>query len=163
VIGGEHFELDALHWTRLDWQLPETADFQAGVRAAIEGVPRWACSGNYLSQAQAIAWPAADTLIWLDIPLRTVLRRVVSRSWRRWREDKLLWGTNREVFWRHLKLWDQEESLISFAVRQHRRKQREYAAELADPRWAQLRKFRLRSARAVAGFLGEDEGEVVRG
>lgn len=83
VIGGEHVELDALHWQLPDWQEPEPADFQAAVRASIEATPRWASSGNYLSKVQEIVWPAADTLIWLDMPLPTVLRRVIARSWRR--------------------------------------------------------------------------------
>ena len=101
----------------------------------------------------------ADPLIWLDMPLRTVLPRVIGRSWRRWRDDELLWGTQKEQFWRHLKLWDTEESLISFAIRYHRPKQRQHAAQLADPRWAHLHKFRPRSPKAVAAFLDRVEGE----
>jgi adenylate kinase family enzyme len=154
TIGGAHIELDALFWRTPGWQPPEDSDFRAAIRDAIESAPRWASSGNYLSHgAQDILWPLADTLIWLDMPLTTVLPRVVSRSWRRWRDDELLWGTQRESFWKHLKLWDTEESLISFAIRYHRPKQRQYAAEFADPRWEHLRKYRLRSPRAVEAFV----------
>jgi adenylate kinase family enzyme len=161
LIGGKHIELDALFWRIPDWQQPEAADFRARISEAIAGQPRWVSSGNYLSWgAQDLLWPLADTLIWLDMPLPTVLRRVTSRSWRRWRDDELLWGTQREQFWRHLKLWDPEESLISFAVRYHRPKQREYAAHLDDPRWAQLRKYRLRSPRAVAAFVARCEEQA---
>ena len=152
LIGGVHVELDALFWLP-NWTEPDSSDFQAKVSDAVEGQPRWASSGNYIGRgAQQILWPRADTLIWLDMPLRTVLHRVVARSWRRWRDRELLWGTNYEEGWKHLKLWDQEESLIAFAIRNHRAKQRQYAAQLADPRWAHLRKYRLRSPRAVASF-----------
>ncbi|MDA0351183.1 MAG: adenylate kinase [Chloroflexi bacterium] len=157
IVGGTHVELDALYWRIPCWQPPEAADFQAAVRDSIAGTPRWASSGNYLgSGAQEILWPLADTLIWLDMPLPMVLRRVVKRSWRRWRDDELLWGTQRENFWDHLKLWT-DESLIHFAIRYHRPKRRQYAAEFTDPRWAHLRKYRLRSPSAVAAFLDRIE------
>ena len=157
VIDGKYIELDALFWRTPGWQEPEAADFQAAVRSSIETTSRWASSGNYLSHGvQDILWPLADTLIWLDTPLVTVLRRVLSRSWRRWRDDELLWGTQREDFWDHLKLWN-DQSLIHFAIRYHRPKQRRYAAEFADPRWAHLRKYRLRSPKAVDAFLDRVE------
>lgn len=153
LVGGTHIELDALFWLP-GWQESENDDFRAKVSEAIEGEARWASSGNYLGRgAQPILWPAADTLIWLDMPLRTVLRRVITRSWQRSRSDELLWGTNTESFTKHLKLWDPEESLIAFAIKYHRIKQREYQAQLADPRWAHLQKYRLRTPRAVASFL----------
>ncbi len=153
LINGKHIELDALFWRNPNWQQPETAEFQAAMRAAVESTPRWTSSGNYFGGgAQEILWPLADTLIWLDMPLRTVLPRVVNRSWRRWRDNELLWGTQRENFWDHLKLWN-AESLIHFAIRYDRPKRRTYAAEFADPRWSHLWKYRLRSPQAVASFL----------
>ncbi len=153
LIDGKHIELDAIFWRNPGWQEPEASEFQAAVRAAIDGTPRWTSSGNYFRHATPdILWPLADTLIWLDMPLRAVLPRVVRRSWRRWRDDELLWGTQRENFWDHLKLWN-KESLIHFAIRYDRPKRRAYAAEFADPRWAHLQKYRLRTPRAVASFL----------
>ncbi len=153
LIDGKHIELDAIFWRNPGWQEPEPDEFQAAVRSAIDGAPRWTSSGNYFGHgARDILWPLADTLIWVDMPLRTVLPRVVRRSWRRWRDGELLWGTQRENFWDHLKLW-QEESLIHFAIRYHRPKQRQYSAEFRNPRWSHLQKYRLRSPRAVASFL----------
>lgn len=164
MIGGRHIELDALFWTNPNWQQPAAEDFQAKIQEELVGQSRWVSSGNYFSWgAQEILWPQADTLIWPDMPFPTVFRRVVTRSWRRWRNDEVLWGTQREQFAKHLKLWDPEQSLISFAIRYHRPKQRQYAAELADPRWAHLRKYRLRSPQAVDAFLGAVEREAVYG
>lgn len=167
LIDGTHVELDAIFWRNPGWQEPEPTEFQAAVRDAIDGLPRWASSGNYFGHgARDILWPLADTLIWVDMPLRTVLPRVVRRSWQRWRDDELLWGTQRENFWDHLKLW-RSESLIHFAVRYQRPKQRQYAAEFLEPRWSHIRKYRLRSPRAVASFLeaarAERASEVTSG
>lgn len=158
AIGGVHVELDALYWLP-DWTHSETADFQAKIQAAIEGQPRWASSGNYITRGQPILWPQADTVVWLDMPLPTILRRVVTRSWQRHRGGELLWGTNTEDFWSHLKLWNTEESLIAFAIRYHRTKQRQFIAEFHDPRWAHLRKYRLRSPEAVERFASRVERE----
>jgi len=159
LIGGKHIELDALHWLP-DWQKPADEDFEAAIRLAVDEAPRWTTSGNYLRHTLAITWPLADTLIWLDLPLRTIVPRVISRNWRRWRNNELLWGTNREDFSRHLKLWDQQESLISFAIRQQRPKQRQHTALLADPRWSHLQRHHLRSTAEVARFLEQVEREV---
>lgn len=153
ATGGKHIELDALYWRNPSWQEPQASEFQADVRGSVEATPRWTSCGNYIgSGAQDILWPLADTLIWLDMPLHTVLPRVVRRSWRRWRDDELLWGTQRETFWDQLKLW-RGESGIHFAIRYHRSKRRAYAAEFADPKWTHLQKYRLRSPQAVASFL----------
>lgn len=163
-LGGRHVELDALYWALPNWKEPERADFQARMREAIRNQTRWASSGNYFGGgAREILWPHADTLIWLDMPLRTVLPRVITRSWRRWRDHELLWGTNYEEGWRHLKLWNPSESLIAFAVRYDRQKRRAYAAEFDDPRWAHLAKYRLRSPRAAAAFLEAAEAPAVTG
>lgn len=167
LIDGKHVELDALFWRNPGWQEPEPTEFQAAVRSSIDETPRWTSSGNYFGHgAKDILWPLADTLIWVDMPLRTVLPRVVSRSWRRWRDDELLWGTQRENFWDHLKVW-REESLIHFAIRYDRPKRRSYEGEFANPRWADLRKYRLRSPRAVASFLeaarASRASEAIRG
>jgi len=159
LIGGKHVELDALYWLP-NWTESETPAFQSRIREAIEGQPRWASSGNYITRAQDILWPEADTLVWLDLPLRTVLRRVVARTWRRWRDNELLWGTNRENVWRHLMLWDSDRSLVTFAIRYHRLKQREYAAQLADPRWSHLKRHHLRTPAEVARFLEQVEAQI---
>ena len=51
--------------------------------------------------------------------------RVLSAAtWRRWRDKEVLWGTNTEHITDQLMLWDQNRSLISFSVRNHRRRRR---------------------------------------
>lgn len=138
-----HIELDALYWEP-NWVGAEREAFRTRVDAATSA-EGWTSSGNYLSTVQDLVWGRADTVVWLDYPLRVLVPRLWQRTYRRWRAHELLWSTNRETAWKHLKLWDQEESLIAFQLRQQGPKRRRYAAEMRDPRWAHLTFERLRS------------------
>ncbi|MSQ62109.1 MAG: hypothetical protein EXR43_05995 [Dehalococcoidia bacterium] len=93
-------------------------ELAARVAAATAG-DDWAMAGNY-RRTMPITWPRADTIIWLDLPLALVVRRVLVRSWQRSGSKELLWGANVERFWTHLKLWNRKESLVAWAVTTHR-------------------------------------------
>ena len=45
--------------------------------AAVTG-ERWVIDGNYTSQVKDLVWARADTVVWLDLPRRTVMRRIIS-------------------------------------------------------------------------------------
>ena len=152
-LGVPFIELDALFWEP-GWVEPETAVFRERVRRAI-ATDAWVVDGNYRSRQQDISWAAADTVVWLDLGLATLVRRCVQRSWRRSRSGDLLWGTNRERFWNHLMLWDPQRSLIAFTIRTHHARRRDYEAAVADPRWSHVTFIRLRSRREVDDWLGE--------
>jgi adenylate kinase family enzyme len=71
-------ELDALFHLP-EWGVPEDAAFQALVADAIAAAPDgWVIAGNYFSRIQEVSWPLADTVIWLDFPLRVTMPRVAS-------------------------------------------------------------------------------------
>jgi adenylate kinase family enzyme len=156
LIDGARIELDALYWLP-EWQAPTTEDFQATVAAAVDAAPRWVISGNYLSHGiPEITWARGDTLIWLDLPLRTILPRLLRRAWRRWRDYELLqlqWGTATESLGQHL-------SLLGDVVRHHRRDRRHHAERFADPRWSHLQRHHLRSPSEVARFLDHVEAQL---
>jgi hypothetical protein len=161
LIGGTHIELDALFWLP-DWQESSTEDFQAKVRAATTASPRWTVSGNYFSHGiLEIIWANGDTVIWLDLPLRSSFPRLLHRIWRRWRDDELLWGTSRENIWNHFKLWS-NDSLPGYVLRNHRRGRHHHAAIFHDPHWQHLRRHRLRSPSEVTRFLDQVEREAAR-
>ena len=147
-----HIELDALYW-RPGWTGAPPEEFAAAVADAVNASERWVLSGNYITNQAEVSWPLADQVVWLDLPLRVVLPRVVRRSWRRYRDRELLWGTNRERFWQHLKLWDPGQSLIAFAITAHRGKRQRYAEMMADPRWAHIDFVRLRSRAEIDAWL----------
>jgi adenylate kinase family enzyme len=150
-LGVPHVELDALFW-RPDWTEPPPEEFRAAVAEAV-APGRWVMSGSYARLQQDISWPLADQVIWLDLGLRTVLPRVIRRSWRRYRSDELLWGTNRERFWSHLKLWDPGESLIAFALTKSGQKRRTLEGFMADTQWSHIDFVRLRGQRAIDAWV----------
>jgi adenylate kinase family enzyme len=151
-LGVPFIELDALHWEP-GWVEAEREVFRERVRRAI-APESWVMAGNYTHQ-QDLSWPVADTVVWLDLGLPTVLRRCVVRSWRRWRSADLLWGTNREVFWEHLLLWNPDKSLIAYTIKTHRARRRRFEALMRDPRWSHLTFIRLRSVEAIDRWLDE--------
>ncbi len=159
-LGVPFIELDALHWEP-GWVMAAREVFRERVRRAIAPAS-WVMAGNYIGQQQDVSWPVADTIVWLDLGLPTVLRRCVVRCWRRWRSRELLWGTNREVFWEHLMLWNPDKSLIAYTIMTHRARRRKYEAFTREPRWSHLTFIRLRSveessSRAVPA-TGEPSG-----
>jgi adenylate kinase family enzyme len=151
-LGVPYVELDALNW-QPGWVGLADVDPDELMRQLTEATAGdgWVVAGSYRRFTQPVLGPRLQTIVWIDLPLPLILRRVVTRSWRRWRSGELLWGTNREDFWTHLKLWS-DESLIHWALTTHHRTRRRLQAEMADPAWAHVRFVRLRSVQQVDAF-----------
>jgi adenylate kinase family enzyme len=155
-LGVPHIELDAINWgpnwTPLD---PET--FRARVREAM-AADRWVCDGNY-SAVRPIVLDLADTVVWLDLPLRTCMVRMLRRTARRVGSREEMWGGNRER-WRDAFVG--RDSLFWWLLTQHRRKRRDYAARFATTDPERLRVFRFRtSAEADRWLNGVRRGDRV--
>jgi adenylate kinase family enzyme len=60
----------------------------------------WVCDGNYRGRLGSYTLERADLVVWLDLPLRIVLARVVRRTARRVRTREKVLGTNVET-WRN--------------------------------------------------------------
>ncbi len=148
-------DLDALFW-KPDWQQTECAEFREKIVEATAGTG-WVVAGNYVEHRD-LFWGRADHIIWLDIQLRLVLKRVVQRSYRRWRTQELLWGTNREDLASHLKLWDPEASLLSWAVKNHTVRRKDFAAAMVDERWRRATFLRFRSNEDARTWLSMASG-----
>ena len=151
AIGGSHLELDSVFhqpgWTPLD-----ADEFRRIVAEAVAG-DRWVIDGNY-SAVRPIVWARADTVVWLDLPRRTVMRQVIWRTLRRGVTREELWNGNREPL-RNFLTWAPEESIISWAWHSHAKYHDRYAAAAADPANAHLTFVRLTSRRAITRFLAE--------
>jgi adenylate kinase family enzyme len=144
-----HVELDSL-FHQPGWvPLPED-EFRrvAGAAAAGDG---WVMDGNY-SAVRPIVWARADTVVWLDLPRRTVMRQVVWRTLRRGVTRQELWNGNRESL-RNFLTWAPEESIISWAWHNHGKYRDRYGAAAADPANAHLTFVRLTSRRDITRFL----------
>ncbi|MFZ5781853.1 MAG: adenylate kinase [Pseudomonadota bacterium] len=140
-------ELDALFWGR-DWQ-PTPLDL---FRYRVECETRddgWIVVGNY-GQVRDLVWPAADTLIWLDLPLPLVMWRLVRRTVQRAASKEELWGTgNRETF-RNAFL--SRQSILLWALRTHRRNRERFAQECGHLA-GQKRIVRLQNKREIERFV----------
>ena len=145
-------ELDALYWEP-GWTEAELDVFQDRIQTATEP-DSWVMDGNYLSKQQEVSWPRADTVVFLDLPLPTLLQRCVRRCWQRWRSQEALYGgENRENLWEHLMVWDTDKSLLAHITTTHRRRRRDYAAMSRDPRWTHLTFIRLRSVAEIDAWF----------
>lgn len=76
VQGIPAVHLDRLFW-RPGWKQPPDAEFRAVVEAAV-AEPAWVMDGNY-SRTFDLRLPAADTIIFLDLPRYICFARVIRR------------------------------------------------------------------------------------
>jgi adenylate kinase family enzyme len=128
-LGVLYLELDAVHhlpgWTPIS---PDA--FAARVREAAAG-DSWVIDGNY-GAVRPIVWSRADTVVWMDPPRRTVMRRVLWRTVRRGVTRQTLWNGNRESL-RNLFSRDPGVNIALWAWRNHAKYRDRYAAAAADP------------------------------
>lgn len=141
-----HIELDALNWDP-GWTMPSAEEFRARVSAALAGLA-WVADGNY-SKARDIIWSRADTLIWLDYPLRVIVPRLLSRTFRRIVTRQELWNGNRET----LRAVLGRDSLFLYAFTSHRRRRQTYPPLIAH--YDHLHAIHLRTPRATRGWLAD--------
>jgi cytidylate kinase len=142
-LGVPFIELDALvHGP--NWN--ETPDEE--LRRLLEPVlarDGWVIDGGYRGKLGTLVLEQADVVLWLDLPVRVWLPRLVRRTIRRLRGREELWNGNRETV--RGAVWGRD-ALIPYALRAHRRHRRSYPVELAP-----FPVVRLRSRRAVDAFL----------
>jgi len=92
-LGLTHIELDALHW-RAGWSTEPPDVFRGRVAQALSA-ERWVVDGNY-GVIRDLVWPRADTVVWLDLPRRTLMRGVIWRSVSRAVRRPDLWSGHRD-------------------------------------------------------------------
>lgn len=116
--------------------------------AALAASERWATEWQYASARPVLA-ARADLVVWLDLPRRVVMHRVVRRTLRRRIRREELWNGNREPALRTV-LTDSDH-IVRWAWRTHAQHAERIAA-LAAQR-PELPIVRLRSAGAVERWL----------
>jgi adenylate kinase family enzyme len=142
-LGVPFVELDALvhgpGWV-------ETPDDE--LRAEVEpivGSDGWVIDGTYERKLGDLVLGAADTVVWLDLPVRVWLPRLLRRTVRRFRTHEELWNGNRESL--REALWGRE-SLFAWAFRSHFSRRRDWPERLAP-----YPVVRLRTNADVVRFL----------
>ena len=147
-LGVRHVELDALFWLP-DWQERDRDEFRAGVIRILDEPGGWVLDGNY-SSIQDDVLERADSVVWLDLPMRTCVWRVTRRAVSRARSREVLWGTNREA-WRNVV---GRNSLAWWVITTHGRRRRQTEARLGDPAQRPgIRVHRFRSTRAANAWV----------
>ena len=136
-LGLAYVELDALHHGP-NWSAPSAEEFRTRVRQAMAAAPEgWVIDGNYDGKLGETVVAAADTIVWLDPPLRTLLHRLWRRTSHRIRHEVELWNGNRET-WRSA-LWGRD-SLFAWTLRAFFRHRREWPRRFAaHPGFVRLR------------------------
>ena len=146
-LGVPYVELDALHHLP-NWTEATAEELRASVGAALDAAPEgWVVDGNYFGKLGDFVLTRADTVVWLDVPYLTAIRRVLFRTASRLVTRVELWNGNRET----LGLTLGRNSIVLWVLRYHR-----VFADKWEPRLAanpHLHVVRLRSQRAVSDWL----------
>ena len=110
-----------------NWQ--ETSDEE--LRRRLEPVLRgdgWVIDGTYMRKLGTTVLDGADKVVWLDLPTRVWLQRLLRRTARRMAGRERLWNENKEslksAFWGRA-------SLFGYAFIQQRVRRREWPHTLA--------------------------------
>jgi adenylate kinase family enzyme len=138
-----YHELDALHHGP-DWEPCPADELRARVEPIVQG-RSWVVDGTYRGTIGDLVPEAADLVVWLDLPVRVWLPRLVRRTARRVLRKEELWNGNRER-WRDV--LHPTNSVVVYALRNYRRTRRTLEAELA-----RFPVARLRSPAEVETFL----------
>ena len=142
-LGVPHVEVDALNHGP-SWVEASPAELRAGVEPLLEE-DGWVIDSVYRGKLGDLVLAAADTVVWLDLPMRTWLPRLVRRTARRIIRREVLWNGNRESL--RGAVWGRD-ALIPYALRTSGPRRRRYAIELAA-----FPVVRLRSTGDVAAWL----------
>jgi len=132
ALGVAHVELDALHHGP-NWQEASAEELRARVEAELEGLDGWVTDGNYMGKLGMCLIDQADTIVWLDPPLRKLLPRIYRRTRQRRRDRVELWNPGNFETWRGW--W----TLSSFAMRTHHRRRRYWPRRFEGRRVVRLR------------------------
>lgn len=143
-LGVPFVELDALvHGP--GWVEISDEDLRAALAPILAG-DGWVIDGSYTRKLGRVVIDAADTVVWLDLPLRVWLPRLVRRSYRRMRGGEPLWNGNRETL---RGLIGGRDSLFGYALQTHFQRRRRWPGLFAH-----RPVIRLRTTGEIADFLG---------
>jgi adenylate kinase family enzyme len=150
-LGVPAVELDAI-FHQAGWRPLPIDEFRRRVGAIVAG-DGWVVDGTY-SAVRDLVWARADTVVWFDLPRRTVMRQVLGRTLRRLVGRAELWNGNRESVTALFRL-DPEKSILRWAWVKHRVYSRRFAAAARDPAHSHLTFVRIGSRRDARRLLAD--------
>jgi adenylate kinase family enzyme len=143
-LGVPFHELDAYHHVGPNWTEATADELRAKVEPIVAS-EAWVIDGTYRGKIGDVVPDAADVVVWLDLPLRVWLPRLLRRTARRVVRREELWNGNRER-WRDV--FHPTNSVVIYALRNHAKTRRTLEAELA-----RFPVTRLRTQAEVDAFL----------
>ncbi len=147
LLGVPHVELDALHHGP-NWDEAPAELLQERVRAALAAAPEgWVVDGNYHGKLGSLVLEQADTVVFLDPPFPTVIRRSLWRTFSRAVTRTELWNGNRETFRNAFSRY----SIPVWVLQTHRRQRRTWPSRFAAQ--PHLEVVHLRSPRETRAWL----------
>ncbi len=149
-IKGAYIELDAIHHLP-DWEPMERDEMRRIVSERLE-LERWVVDGNYGAKVGDIVLGRADTCVWLDLPRRVVMPRIIRRTLSRSLRREELWNGNRE----RVRDWlrpDPELNIILWSWSQVDAYREQFRAAMADPVNAHLDWVHITSTRQLEAWL----------
>jgi adenylate kinase family enzyme len=132
-------ELDAV-FHQAGWRALPLDEFRHTV-ADLVTADGWVVDGSY-SAVRDLVWSRADTVVWFDLPRRTVMWQIVRRTLTRMITRQELWNGNRERLGNLFRL-DPEQSVIRWAWTHHARSHTTFTAAAADPALVHLEFVRV--------------------
>ena len=159
AMGVPHLELDGIYH-QPNWEPLDRDEFRRRVGEFI-AAGRWVIDGNY-SAVRDLVWARADTVVWLDLPRRRVMRQLLWRTIRRGALRRELWNGNREQLASLFKA-DPQESIVRWAWTRHHAYRERYLTASRDPANAHLTFVRVRSSRDTAALLRRAQEQALRG
>lgn len=150
-LGLPYLELDALRHQPGWRELPDAQFLELVSRFVKQD--GWVVDGNYFSiVTEPAVWPAADTVIWIDLPKAAVMRQVIWRTLKRGVLRQELWNGNRESL-RDMLRWDPYKSIVRWSWTSYEAVRGRYQATMNDERWQHLGFVRLRSRHEMRRFV----------
>ena len=128
LLNVAHLEIDELAHGP-NWSRTPDEELARQLGSVVEGAS-WIVDGTYLDRIGDVVWRRATTVVWLDYPRRTLLRRVVVRSLRRIVTRQRLWYGNTE---RWSDLWRPDHPIRYVWIRTAQRRRQIEALCAASP------------------------------
>jgi adenylate kinase family enzyme len=143
-LGLRHIEIDALFHGPA-WESASVDDLRERIAEATEG-DGWISDGTYHQMVGELVFERVDTVVWLDLPVRLVIWRLLRRTYVRKKHNVDLWHGNREGPWR-----ESLRFLVWPAFKRAFENRRQLPTLFA--RHPHISVHRLRSDRAVRSFV----------
>jgi adenylate kinase family enzyme len=147
-LGVPHIEVDAIHHGP-NWTEMPADEFRVRM-AEVMSADGWVIDSLYQQKLGDMVLLAADTIVWLDLPLHVTMGRLARRTGSRYVRRTELWNGNRETL--RGVLWGRE-SLFAWAIARHREYRRTLPPKFAGAAYRDTDVIRLRTERDVHAWL----------